>query len=156
MTVATVKPRLVQIQKTITGVKRAYAQAPGAIPPGDLPLFLNFTGPSENNWEILGEDGDVETRMYLMRLLVRQLGQGIDGEAERLCEPFFTSVRNAFAARPGLGLGTSSSHLAGVQLAVLLGDSGVSVIKHAGEEFIGVEFRLQVTEYIEVSYAAYE
>jgi len=156
MTVATVKPRLVQIQKTVTGVKRAYAQAPGAIPPGDLPLFLNFTGPSENNWEILGEDGDLETRVYMMRLLVKPLGQGIDGEAERLCEPFFASVRNAFASRPSLGLGTKDSSLAGVQVATLMSDSGVSVIKHAGDEFIGIEFKLQVTEYIEVTYAAYE
>lgn len=156
MTVATIKSRLVQIQKTITGIKRAYAQAPGAIPPGDLPLFLNFTGPSQNNWEILGDDGDLETRLYLMRLLVRQLGQGIDGEAERLCEPFFASVRDTFAARPGLGLGTSGSHLAGVQIAALLGDSGVSVIKHAGEEFIGIEFKLEVREYVEIVYADYE
>lgn len=156
MTVETVKPRLAQIQKTVTGVKRAYAQAPGAIPPGDLPLFLNFTGPSENNWEILGEDGDVETRMYLMRLLVRQIGQGIDGEAERLCEPFFARVRNTFAARPGLGSGTAGSHLAGVQAAVIRGDSGVSIIKHAGEEFIGIEFKLEVREYVEVVYEDYE
>lgn len=156
MTVATVKARLAVIQVGITGVKRAFAQAPGTLPPGDLPLFANFTAAARHNWQIIGDDQDLETRLYLMRLYVRELGQGIDGEAERLCESFFTSVRDTFAARPGLGLGTAGSHLAGVQLAVFLGDSGVSVLRHNGQDFIGIEFRLEVSEYVEVNYEEFE
>lgn len=156
MTVATIKPRLAVIQAGITGVKRAFAQAPGSLPPGDLPLFANFTGAARHNWQIIGHDQDLETRNYLMRLYVRPVGQGIDGEAERLCEPFFVSVRDAFASRPGLGLGVAGSHLAGVQQAVFLGDSGVSVLRYSGQDFIGIEFRLEVNEYVEVNYEAFE
>lgn len=156
MSVETVKARLAQIQAGITGVKRAFSHGPGAMPPGDLPCFVNFTGPARHDFLLAGNDQDIETRTYIMRLYVRPVGQGIDGEAERLCEPFFPRVRDIFAGRPGLGLGTTGSHLAGVQRAIFLGDSGTSVLRYNGQDFIGIEFRLEVSEYVEVVYEDYE
>lgn len=153
MSVATVKARLATIQKNrITGVKRAFAQGPNSINTADMPLFINLTKPAQHDWAILGSDFDQETRQYLMRLYVLPIGNGIPGEAERACEPFFDRVRDVFAARPTL------EGLEGVQQAVLLGDSGVTLLDYpAGNlAYWGIEFRLQVTEYIEVIYAENE
>lgn len=156
MSVATVKTRLAAIQETISGVKRAYAQPPLSLPASDLPAMVNFAGAATHEWRVAGNDVDLETRAYLMRLYVAPLTTGVPGEMERLCEPFFVSVRDMFAARPGLGLGTKGSHLTGVQLAILQGDSGVSVMTYGGAQYVGVEFRLQVTELVEVNYADYD
>lgn len=147
MSVVTVKTRLATIQAAITGVKRAYAQAPLSLPDSDLPCFVNFTGAATHESRVGGADVDAETRQYLMRLFIKKSGQGIDGEAERLCEPFFDLVRDTFMARPGL------EQLNSVQLARLLGDSGVNALVYAGEQYIGIEFRLQVMELLRVTYA---
>lgn len=152
MSVDTIKTRLAYIQKNrIAGVKRAFAQPPTSLNRLDLPAFANFTGPAQHNWVILGSDTDQETRTYLMRLYVAAIQQGVaPGEAERLCEPFFPLVQTVFSARPGL------EQLTGVQVAALLGDSGVTVLTLGGDQFVGIEFRLQVTEYVKVIYADYE
>lgn len=156
-TIATVKTRLAAIQGTITGVKRTYAEAPVSLPYSDLPCFVTFAGPSVHNWAILGEGEDLEERTYFMRLYVRPVGQGLDGEAEQACEPFFERVRDCFASHPGLGLGTKTNGpLAEVQRAWLQGDNGVGVLPYAGEQFIGIEWRLQVRQIVPVTYAAYE
>lgn len=147
MSVVTVKTRLAEIQAKIAGVKRAYAQAPLSLPDSDLPAFVNFTGEATHESRIGGADVDAETRQYRMRLYIERSGQGIDGEAERLCEPFFDLVRDAFMARPGL------EQLDNVQVARLLGDSGVSALTYAGEPYIGIEFRLYVMELVRVTYA---
>ena len=89
MSVATVKARLAAIQATISGVNRAYAYGPASLPPGDLPAFVNFTGAGTPNLEVFGRENNRESRIYLMRLHVKPVGQGIDGEIERLVEPFW-------------------------------------------------------------------
>lgn len=148
MSVVTVKARLARIQGKIAGVRRSYAQAPLSLPDSDLPCFVNFSGAATHDSRIGGADVDAETRQYLMRLYIKQLGQGIDGEAERLCEPFFDLVRDTFMGRPGL------EQLNNVQWARLLGDSGAGVMAYAGTSYIGIEFRLQVMELVAVTYAA--
>jgi len=153
MSVATVKTRLAFIQKNrISGVKRSFAQGPNSINTADMPLFINLTKPAQHDWQILGSDFDQEGRLYLMRLYVLPYGNGIPGEAERACEPFFDRVRDCFAARPGL------EGLEDVQRAVLLGDSGVTLLDYPVGNFAywGIEFRLNVVEYVEVIYAANE
>lgn len=155
--IATIKTRLAEIQATITGVKRAYAQAPASLPPGDLPCFINFVGPATHDWSELGYGNGQETRLYLMRLYVKPILAGIDGEAERACEPFFELVRDKFSGRRGLGMGTSTKlPLAEIQQAILLGDNGIVVLPYAGDEFIGIEFRLQVDQDIAIVPVPYE
>jgi hypothetical protein len=158
MTVETVKARLAVIQRTITDVKRAYVHMPLTdLPEPDMPLFGNFTGPATYDWITLGSDEDLEARIYLMRLYVKKATQGIDGEAEKKCEPFFESVPRKFAARPSLGLGTAGSNLVGVQMATLLGDGGISIFNHpTGSQYIGIEWKLEVREYIQREYDDYE
>ena len=166
VSVTTVKERLAQIQAGIPatddaeaiagieGVNRAYAHGPIILPPGDLPIFVNFTVPASEDWRSLGSQFDQETRTYIMRLYVRPWLQGIDGEAEELCEPFFARVRDKFASRPGLGLGSIDTQISGVE-AVLLGDSGVVGMRYpvaVGDMFIGIEFRLQVIENVKRKY----
>jgi hypothetical protein len=166
MSVKTIKERLELVQEGrvateeleaiagIEGVNRAYARGPISLPPSDLPIFVNFTGPASEDWRILGETLDQESRAYIMRLYVRPWLQGIDGEAEELCEPFFERVRDRFASRPGLGLGAIDTQLPGID-AVLLGDSGVVGLRYpvgGGDMFIGIEFRLQVMEIVKRKY----
>jgi len=103
-----IRERLAMIQRTIEGVKRAYEYAPQSLPPSDLPAFVNFVGPSMENWQALGSNYDQEGRTFIMRLFVKGVQQGVDGEAEKACEPFLERVRDAFSGRPGLGLGHSS------------------------------------------------
>lgn len=155
MSVASIKTRLTAIQEAISGVKRAYAQPPLSLPPSDLPVFVNFTGAATHDWRVMGSDTDSETRAYVMRLYVAPYQEGIPGEGERLCEPFFVSVRDAFAARPGLSDPITHAHATGVLGAALLGDSGVAVLNYNGVQYVGIEFRLQVVELVEVSYADY-
>ena len=137
MSVAAVKARLAEIEEGITGVKRAYAQAPLSLPASDLPAFVNFAGQATHDWRLAGSDTDRETRLYLLRLYIAPLTTGTPGEIERRCEPFLESVRDVFAARPSLG------RLRGVQTANLLGDGGPAVHQYGGERYIGDEFRLQ-------------
>ena len=150
MSVSTVKARLAEIEEEIAGINQAYAQAPLSLPASDLPAFVNFAGQSTHDWRIAGSDTDSETRLYLLRLYVAPLSTGQPGEIERLCEPFLTSVRDAFAARPSLGRLTS------VQMAVFLGDGGPAVLLYGGTRYVGVEFKLQVMELVRVIYADYE
>lgn len=120
---------------------------PNSIPPSDLPFFGNFTGQAAYGRQ-QGSDLDIVTRSYTMRLFVAELGQGIPGEIERLCEPFFESVRDKFDGLPRL------DNLNGVRDAKILSDSGAGVLQYAGETFIGIEFKLQVIEEAQITYAA--
>lgn len=151
MSITTIKERLAEIQAEIEGVKRAYANGPKTLPVADLPCFVNFTGPATDDWRSLGADYDQESRLYIMRLYVAPAQQGIDGQAEAACEPFFPLVRDLFASRPGLGTGSVDTQLAGVE-AIYLGDQGVSILLYAGVEYVGLECRLQVTELVDRSY----
>jgi len=142
MTVATVKAALATIQEAALGLK-AYAQGPAALP--GVPCIVNFTGPAQ--YDFLASDRVETTRRYTMRLYVREVGQGIDGEAERLAEPWFTTVRECFAARRRLG------RTPYVQSSRLVSDSGLQVSAYAGQEYLAVDFVIEVTEWSEVEYA---
>lgn len=155
MTVAEVKAALANIEKTIPGVKRALASAPLSIPPGDLPLFINFAGPASVDWEVAGAEYGVESRLYVARLYIKPVGQGIDGEAERIADPFFELVRDKFGSKPMLGLQTVETQQSGID-AVFLGDQGLAEILYAGEAFIGIEFRLQVEALFGRTYDKFE
>ena len=141
-----VKTKLAEIEAAITAVKKTFAQAPHSLSAADLPAFVNFTGAATHDWRAGGSEVDIETRTYLLRLYVKPVGDGMAGEGERVCEPFFAGVRDYLAARPGL------ERLTGVQLATLVGDGGVQVFQYGGLQFYGIEFRLQVTELVEVVY----
>lgn len=137
MAIDAIKNELATIQSGITGVKRAYAQAPASINPADLPAMVNFTGAAVYD-NVSLKKTRVE-RTFLMRLFVAPVSGGISGETERLCEPFFERVRAAFA--PSTLDGTVSN-------ARLTADRGVSVLPYGGGQYIGIEFELTVTEVV--------
>jgi len=152
VSVATVKARLAEIQADIAGVTHAFAQGPNVINAGDMPLFINLTRAATIDWQ-QGSDLGFESRLYLMQLYVLPFGQGVPGEGERLCEPFFPLVRDTFAARPSL------EQLLGVQETTFMGDGGVTALRYplgSDSLFWGIEFRLQVREVVNRDYADYE
>ncbi len=149
-----IRQRLTEIQSNIVGVKRAYAWAPQSLADSDLPAFCTFAGPATVSQT--SETFVEETRTWLMRLYVKPVLQGIDGEAEKAVEPFLEKVRNAFLSHPLLGNGTKDSALPFVEKAIWLGDSGIQVLSHAGQSYLGIEFRLSITTIVPISTASYE
>ncbi len=149
MSVETVKAALATLQAQIAGVTRAYEDAPYSLPPSDLPAFVNFAAAAGYDYRAADVEGYViVTREYRMRLLVAAVQTGIPGEAEALCKPFFTSVPVYFFARPSLG-GVSM-----VQMARIVADGGIQAFPWGqNEAHIGIEFRLQVGEYVSIQYA---
>jgi hypothetical protein len=155
LTVGALKERLAQIGRTVVGVKRAYAYAPKSLAGSDLPALLVFTGPGGG--QLAASDTYLDERGYLLRLIVRPVQSGVDGEAERACEPFFEPFRTALLSHAGLGLGLpDAGPLPGVLGVRYDGDSGTAVFVYAGQEYVGIEFRVSVTQMVEVNYAAYE
>lgn len=149
-----IRQRLVDIQKTVSGVKRAYVWAPQSLADSDLPAFCTFAGPAMIT--PIAETLVEETRTWLMRLYVKPVLQGIDGEAEKDVEPYLTSVRNVFLSHPLLGKSTKDSVLNWVEKATWLGDSGIQVLGFAGQNYLGVEFRLGLTVIVPVAIASFE
>lgn len=148
LAISTVKTRLSEIQAAISGVKRAYVDAPMSLAEADLPLFCTFLGPATVDYEQFGDGEALGMRDYLMRLYVTPVQSGEDGEAEKAVETFVASVYAAFQARPGLSSATAghTSPLEGVEMARLISDNGAAVLPFAGVNFLGIEFRLRVWE----------
>lgn len=128
----------------ITGVSRAYAQAPQTMPDGDLPLFCNYVGPT-TGFVPNGSGLWIESRIFRCVLYVAPILQGLDGEAEAKAEPFIPLGQQAFLSHPSMGTGYMDETLDGVQNFEYVGDSGVGVFIFNKQLYIGVEFRVQVT-----------
>jgi hypothetical protein len=153
--ISVIKTRLAAIALTVTGITRAYAEAPASLPPMDVPMFCSFVGPVtafEKRSEQLGQ----ETRQYIGRLYVRPIQQGYDGETEKAVEPFLTSVRDVFLAHPLLGLGSNITPIPFVRNVTWLGDGGIVVLPFGGDSFLGAEFRLSVSALTPIVIANYE
>jgi hypothetical protein len=154
-TLNALKTRLAAIAATVSGLRRAYAEAPASLAPGDLPIFIPFVGPVSAFGRISDQLAE-ETRTYNLRLYVKPVQAGYDGEAERAVEPFLTSLRDAFLAHPALGLGSASSQIPFIESMTWLGDGGIVVLPFAGENFLGAEFRLSVKAIVQITLAGYE
>jgi hypothetical protein len=146
MDISAIKTKLVTIQQGISGIKRAYANGPKALPGTDLPLFVNFVGPGARENPFGAGDIDHETRDFLMRLYVTPAQSGVDGEAEKTVEAFLPPVYAAFDAQQLFGA------VPFVRSAVISGDSGIIVLPYAGAQYLGVEFRLTVRAFRVVTY----
>lgn len=152
--ISQIKTRLAEIARTVSGIKRAYANAPQSLPDSDLPLIIPMTGAA--TLTRMGENLAEETRLFLIRLYVVPIQAGFDGEAERKVEPFFDSVRNAYLSHPLLGNGAKDSALPFVIRSAWNGDGGVMVLPYAGQNYLGAEFRLSLTTLAPIGIAAYE
>lgn len=136
--IADIKNALQSILAAVEGVNRAYAYAPASLPPGDLPAAIPFTGQAQYSRSGYQTNPSPD-RTFTINLYGKQVGQGIDGEAERLLEPFLERIPAALAANPRLGLEN-------VWLATLQRDSGVVVLTFAEEKYIGVAFTVLVED----------
>ncbi len=152
--IATIKARLVEIQEAVPNVKRAYIYAPSSLPDSDLPVFCTFTG--QAIVEQITETLVYESRVYKMRLFVKQAQSGVDGEAEKKVSEFLTSVRNVFLTHPLLGTGAKDSAIDFVQSMRWRGDNGVQILPYAGENYIGAEFQVLVKMITPYTISAYE
>lgn len=154
-TIADIKARLAAIEKTITGVKRAYANGPASLPDTDFPVFVNFTGAASQT--PYSGDGLVRrVREYLLRLYVAPAQTGLDGAIETKTAGLIEPVYAAFGAHPVLGHSAALPALAGVASARLTADSGPARLAYANTDYIGVEFRLSVTTFEAAEFAAGE
>lgn len=166
MNIAAVKERLALIEAGgvdsedvavagITGVKRAYAQGPASLPESDFPLMVNFVGPTRN---VTGIGGYFfrESRIFNCRLYVVPVLQGVDGEAERKVEPFIEDGMKCFIKHQSLGDGEPADLIAGIFTVSYIGDSGVQVMRYAGTDYLGVEFKVAVDAIIEQEPANFE
>jgi len=149
MSVATEKARIATICETlITGVNEGIAGMPRHIAGASLPAVVVLTGEAtrERHDDIL-----TITRVYRLALLVKSWAEGIELEAEELCEPFFPRFESIFHARPSLQLANNTTTLEGVLDAWLGDDTGVTNIELAGAGYAGVIFNLHVMSLREVA-----
>ncbi len=146
MNVTAVKTRLAEIQRGIPGVRRAYDAGPASLPDTDLPIFINFTG--AQNLESAAGAGDeiFESRDFVMRLYVQSVQSGLDGQAESKAEAFIEPVHNEFDREQLLAA------VPFIRDAVIVSDTGVSVLTYAGVQYLGTEFRLRVRAFRAASY----
>lgn len=155
MNISAIKTRLAEIARTVSGIKRAYTNAPQSLPATDLPIFVPFAGqvvnPHRISQELYGEG-----RQFILRLYVKHIQQGYDGEAEKAVEPFLDIVRDTFLAHPALGTGIYAELLDGIEEITWQGDNGISVLSFAGENYLGAEFRLTVATLHQVNVSTYE
>jgi hypothetical protein len=153
-TMDAIRQRLAEIQASVTGVKRAYVRAPQSLADSDLPAFCTFVGLASIN--PIGETLAEEVRTWLMRLYVKPILSGIDGEAEKAAEEFLIQVRNTFLSHPQLGKGAKDAVLSFVEKVVWLGDNGIQILPYAGQNYLGVEFRMNIVTIVPLTIAKYE
>lgn len=152
MSVADIKARLVRIEETAGGAKKGYAEVPSSLPAAMCPAVLNI--PGEATYQLIpGSDGDSRmysvSRNFHLRYCVTPVQSGLVKEAETLCNPFFELVPRVFTGRQSL------ENLPGIQQVEVVKDSGIRVIAVAGDEFIGIEFVLRITEITSAPYVDY-
>ena len=120
----------------------AYENVPYTISNADMPLFVNFVGALTNS-EMIGSDESArtynDTRNYVLTLYHSPFGAGVEGEKMGLLTPFFALVYDTFAKYPHLKM------MGGVLDSMLTGDSGMTIVNFASQQYYGVRFTLQVT-----------
>lgn len=147
-TITQIKESLAAVVAGVSGIRQSLAYVPRSLPPGDLPVSVIFTGPGRFTPAVLGRANRLETRTFLVRVYVKPIAQGLDGEAEKAAEPFLRSLPAAFDGREGLIDPGSGEYLAWVQQVTNIGDQGIAVLNLGGEAYVGVELRLEVETYV--------
>lgn len=143
MDIPTIRGRIVAILEAATTCAGATGGVPRSLAAADLPHFIVLVGPATRRW--VASDLIEETRAWRLILLAKPWVQGIDLEAETICEPFFESVPDAFDARPALQLADNTTPVPHVQTSVQSAGEGVIGVELAGVAYSGAEWRLDVT-----------
>lgn len=132
----------------------AFASPPNSIS-GNLPCFVNLFGESVVDMNLGGKDEygiDVlDTCNYVATLYVAGAGTGTPGESFDKITPWITPAAKVFLAHPNVELES------GIVLMRYLGHGRArGDLVYGGQQYYGVEFRLQVMSRMRASYASYE
>jgi hypothetical protein len=153
MSVETTRPRIIAMWKQVTGVGKVYDNIPRVIQQAHFPAVIVF--PGEMDLSQLSSDMNEDDRIYRSWLILDEFGLGTESQAELNADPWFSRVRDHFAARPGLEL----DNVAVADLPQDLvfnssfeGDSGFSIRPYGGKDYAVIEFRLRVNEYAATAY----
>ena len=135
---------------------RANAEAPMSLADTDLPTWILFVGagtypvPPDQTVERLTK----ETRDILCCLYVNLTQAGIDGEAERVVEPYIDYARSLIQSHPLLYDGNISDIVPGIMRAYLVRDDGIVVLPYGGpiQKYDGLRFVIRIEGLNESSY----
>ena len=135
MSLESIITRLQTIEASITGITRAYDEAPESIGSVDLPAVLNIPGEGSLATEASGW-GRTDHTIHIQVLVTPRTDLPSD---EAKVRPFVNRFRDAFAHAEKLN---DLSTVAHAELTAYR----YGVFAYAGQEYLGVEFTLEVTE----------
>lgn len=133
---------------------KAFAEAPMSLSETDLPTWILFTGaasypnPPDQTVDRLTK----ETRDFQCCLYVCLTQAGVDGEAERLVEPYIDYARNMIQSHPLLYDGNLADVVPGIQRAYLVRDEGIVVLPYNNQKYDGLRFTIRIEGYNLVTY----
>jgi len=135
-TIAEVKAALKTLLEGVSGIARAYSDPPRSISRADFPVAVVFIGNAD--YEDVGAETNMDwaTRTYRLRVYVRSVGDGLDGEAEQAVEALIEPVRASLAASDRLARTCVHQRL--------VRDSGAVVLRYQEMPYLGVEFTVEV------------
>ena len=132
----------------------AYSEAPMSLAEPVLPAWIFFTGNA--NYPVPPDQTDgrlaKETRDFTACLYVMYTQAGIDGEAERRCEPYVDYARNLIQSHPLFYDGNPSDVVPGIMRAYLVRDDGITPLKYGNDSYIGLRFHIRVEGLNQVNY----
>lgn len=144
MSIATTRAVLAAHQAQITGIVKAFPAIPRAIQLSETPCFITFIGRSNYDLGTMGEQMELDTRIYEMVLFGAQLTDKSEGEAESDLYPFIARVKTYFQAHRGL-----EANGIAVYDSALLGDVGIRSYEYprrSGRMYPTVTFQIQIRE----------
>jgi hypothetical protein len=133
-----------------TGQKvRADTQAPFSISETDLPTWIIFTGPAQYSDppDRTVDRLSKETRDFAANLYVSVAQSGIDGEAERKCEPYIEVSRKLFMEHPLFYDNNIADVVPGILRAYPIKDDGIVQLRYGNDSIIyaGIRFTIRVS-----------
>lgn len=141
-----------EYEQDLTRFVTAWAQAPMSLAETDLPTWIIFTRPGAGR--VPPDQGMnrlwYETRDFECRLYVAFGQAGIDGEAERMVEPYLDPALALIHSHPLLQEDTAPDLCPGVQRGYYVKDTGVTTIpfgKPAPANYVGCVFTVRVEVY---------
>jgi hypothetical protein len=162
LSVDIVLPALADIERTIQIgedpdiiTANAYDAPPNSIS-GNLPCFVNLFGDATFDMNTGGEDSKgldgISTRAYTATLYVAGAGTGVPGEMFDRITQWIDPAELVFLAHPSVGVLNGR-----IIIMKYLGHGKArGDLIYAGQQYYGVEFRLQVQTRLRVTYASNE
>lgn len=134
--------RLAMIQRLITGIQKAFGDAPRTIEDLELPAFVNIFGERVSANQRIAAGRLRKVAYYEMNLYVKKAAQGIEYESQRLAIPLIKLVEDEFFARRVLQLDDDQG-LGGVEEANILGTKA-GTLAYNNTLYTGATFYLEV------------